>query len=500
MSCFIYAKTCDPPIDFWRYYTNTTNSNDVIECSIDDISCGIISEKVGNGFFLNIGGKIYVVTCFHAIGHNNVKVTSSYFDKEKNALITINLTLKYVIEEFDIAIFETEKNFGFESVYNACEDYRMSKKKQIGECIIKSYVLNGDLIQKISMNTIYDETENIKFVIKNMPGYEIPFINLKTKETSNNLNNFPGLSGSIVFSGDKPLGIVMLLDTQTKIIHAMPFNIVIEIVKAYIQQGPRELRMLILNSDLVYDEEEGIINYYGHLVTENFGISYQTNNVIPDTTRVPLGRTGKAYAQFAKQNLKDSRSEQSRREDSIFTFEENDIIISINNNVVNEKGYIVCDRLGYEFKLKAYVMLEFIFNDYIEVKIMRDSKIISCKIMGVNPEMYLSCNLRKQKTFLYYEDFIFMELSQQMLEYLRSKNMLLINNEISIINTKTKQKKHVVFVCVNHDTLRKNNIAFENNKLAILDKVGKDEVVNLEMLKNILNKQVKKNSVTYSYV
>lgn len=488
MSCFIYAKTCDPPIDFWRYYTNTTNSNDVTECSIDDISCKIVSEKVGNGFFLNISGKIYVVACFHTIGHNNMKVTSSYFDKDKNNLVTLDLTLKYIIEEFDIAIFETEKKINLNSVYTECEDYQISKKKQIGECIIKPYVLNGDLIQQTSISTIYDKIENINFVIKNVNGYEIPFINLKTKET---LNNLPGLSGSIVFNNDKPLGIVMLLDTQTKIIHAMPFNIVIEIVKAFVQQGSRELHMLILNTDLVYDEEEGIINYYGHQVTENFGITYQTNNVIPDTTRVPLGRTGKAYAQFARQNLKDS----------IFTFEKNDIILSINNNVINEKGYIACDKLGYEFKLKAYAMLQFIFNDYIEVKIMRESKIMSCKIIGANPEMYLSCNLRKQKTFLYYEDFIFMELSEQMLEYLRSKNMLLIkNNEISIINTKMKQKKHVVFVCVNHDTLRKNNIPFENNKLAILDKVGKDEVVNLEMLKNILNKQVKKNSVTYSYV
>jgi hypothetical protein len=111
MSCFIYAKTCDPPIDFWKYYTNTTNNNDVVECSIDDISCRVINEKIGNGFFIDIDEKIYVVACFHNIGHNNVKVTSSYVDKEKNTLVTFNLTPKYIIEEFDIVILETEKNF-----------------------------------------------------------------------------------------------------------------------------------------------------------------------------------------------------------------------------------------------------------------------------------------------------------------------------------------------------------------------------------------------------
>jgi hypothetical protein len=484
MSCFIYVKTYDPPDDYWRHYAlntekNHRNSDEVIECSMNDIENKKIHRKVGNGFFVKIDNKLCVVTCFHIIGSNNMEIYAIFFDKKTNRQIIINLTLIKTIEEFDIAILDINASTDLSENQNMYNDYeldtqinKINKKKKF---IINSYIEKNSEIQYNNIETNFQSIENLKYITEYTKGYEIPFINVTI--SCGTVVNMQGISGSIVINDDIPIGVAVFSNIAKNIIHIIPISIVINIVKSFLKDESKELTLLILNADFVADKNDDVVNFYGHYVIENFGVNYTT-----DTKKK-------------------------------FNFKQDDIILKINNNMFLEDGTIWCEKLGCRVKFKTYAMLNFIFNNYVEICYMRNDKIYSCKIMGVNPQLYFSYNLQKQQTFLYHDGFTFVELSEYVLKYFESKNILIGDAKLNFINSKTKQKKYVVLASIDYNYLiethsqnkdhwiylKNSGFPFIDNKLTILKKIGNDEVTNLQTLKRILNKKSVTKTTTYSY-
>lgn len=446
MTCFVYAETYDPPINFWSYYKEDENINDVVECSINDIEYKTTSKRCGNGFFVNINDKVYVITCSHIIGLNNVRIFS-YNSNNKNGVIT-NLKVHKIINDFDIAILEVEGDDITEFVYP--NNQMQTKKHDNAGYIIKPYVENNGKIGQILIKTTFQRMENLKFITEMVNGYELPFINLHANSTC----DLHGFSGSIVKNNDTVVGMVMLSDVKTNVIHVMPFSIVIEIVKACIINDVYDLSVLIFNSNLVAETNESHeVSFYGHMITKSFGIQYSTD------------------AQKS------------------FTLKDGDIIISVNNNPIKSNGNIFCEELNLELKIKTYTMLQFIFKKFVNIEIIRKSKKYEYTISGVNPQMYFSYNFQRQKTFLCWNGLIFIELSEDIMKYFKSKGISLVEGKLCTVNT--KQKKYIAIVNV-------NDMDPKNERITILEKVGNSEVANLQSLKKILNKKSFDKTTTIS--
>jgi hypothetical protein len=458
MSLLIFSESNDPPTDFWRYCDKLLGNDQVIECSVSDIEYNFTTKRKGNGFFVNILGKVYIVTCSHIISQNNAKTISYYNVGEK--WIFSDLRVLKLVEEFDIGVLEiTQCQENGISAFDGNSKMDLSDFTNV--MIVKSYTEKEGNFEEIEIKAIFCGIENLKSITECIAGYEIPYINLYIDGSQYELQ---GQSGSIVCNAmGKPIGMITSLDLETGIVHAIPFNILMEFVKVIVTNRFNAPSVLIFNSDLVKDQnEDGTINFYGHLITNDFDIKYNV---------------------------------QGRKKP--FKFKKDDIITSINGNKINDNGRILCDMLGFEFGIKSYAMLHLIFHKFVSINFIRDGVIQSITIEGVNPEVYLSYNLHKHTTFLCHDGCIFVELSECIMKYFKSKNISFAEKMLATINTQSKQKKYIIIINLNNES--GSDIATQSRSLKILKKVGHHEIPNLHELKNILNKKISNKTVTYSY-
>jgi maleate cis-trans isomerase len=492
MSCYIYSDTNDLPIDFWNYINFSDNDNEFKLCSLDDINIGTTNQRVGNGFIINIYNKIYIITCFHIIGKNNMKNKMYFYDSHQN-IHHQNIKIVNIIEEFDIAIMEPmnpqdiDQNIIFKNNDLLNKIYECPTTGIIKHMSSNISSLNNALINLISEETLcnINNIKNVDLLSSYLKIYSVPCLNI-TLNCEIEINKIHGLSGSIIIGENKILGMIILNENQN--IYALPIPIIIELVKIAIKTK-KNIEGIIINTQLCSFTMDKTIKhnniiykndklYNGHIVTDNFDISYQRNDKLTSFKF----KSGKEM-------------------------DDKDIILSVNNNLIDQDGNIYNEIIGHSIKLGLSLLLSFYNNNFASVEYLRNNKIDVVNIKGIEIDKHLSIHNKLNDKFIYYEGFVFAELSEDLIGYFYKKNIK-IEGTFNFVNK--KQFKYVVLVYINWNYLvkeynkglsefRKYN--FIDNKIFILEKIGNEVITGISSLNRIFSKKklIKEKQNTFSY-
>jgi hypothetical protein len=149
------------------------------------------------------------------------------------------------------------------------------------------------------------------------------------------------------------------------------------------------------------------------------------------------------------------------------------------------------------------------YNDHVKFNILRNKKKIEYNIKGVNIDSILTYNIYNSNKYIYYEGFIFVELSEDLLEYFQ-KEKLYIPNRLLLINPTIMKKKYIILIHIDYEylhsirkhgymELKNKKYPYENKNVMILDKICNFKVRNLESLNNILQKKQFDNKLSFIF-
>jgi hypothetical protein len=518
MSCFVYSESKDIPTDFWNYINVTNEPGKYSHLSLNDTKFNKITKRKGKGFFAKINDKIFVITCFHIIEQNNVKCAIYFYDKDKNIKYK-NAKIHLLIENFDIAVLELENEDEIDSE-NIC-DLNSSVSKLSNFNLQKKVFINNidadDELKNFENKKIVGNFINLKeqkIVSSLLPSHEIPCINIQLYEKQN--YSYEGLSGSLVLYDDIPCGMIIRKDNditnemknemknemenktenlKTNIV-VLPLCLISYLIKSFSIKKKHISTIffssLLCDFDLdsnIKDENKEIrnllnkSNYNGYIVTNSHDIIYQ--RII-------------------------SKKEQKFKVVEKFKFMENDIIFRINNQFINNDGTIYSEILGSYVNFSTFCMIHGYFNDVFDLLFLRDDTILDYKIKSTNLNNVIQFHITMNPDFIYYEGFVFTELSEKILGYFKEHNISIYGNINTIKNENDKFQKYVILVHMNYNYLKsetkkgyeeleKMNLPYANNKIFILNKIGNETVTDLDSLRAILFKKRSDKQITYNY-
>lgn len=505
MSCFIYSESNNIPVDFWNYINFSDDPETLDLLSLNDARININNRKTGNGFIININEVIYIITCFHIVGKNNVK-NIAYFYDSNNKLHSQNIKIKNIIEEFDIAIMEPENPKAIDPKIIYKKENLLSKISEYSSTSAFINHISSDDLQNFTIKKIRVDIrniENIDFVSQYFPHYGVPTLNIIFHEQFDE-NEIKGMSGSLLLDNEIPLG--MITDGNDSL-NVLPISIIMYLIENTLSKKKANFEGILINIESVnfYPDQQtkykpglGLDKsyikgkkYYGHVIDEHYDISYsKKGKIIP------------------------------------FKFKKDDVIIKVDNNYINSNGHIYSDDFGYPIKICLYLMLSFYKKTFVSIDYVRNSKISKINkinkvetvetvetvdtvtIRGTSIDQHLSFHIKETPYFLYYNGLVFVELSEELLEYFGKKRISLEGN-IDLVNNETKLSKYVILVHVNYacvrntyikgiDELEKNNFPYINQKLFILNKIGNEMVNGIKSLYRIL-KQKNEKQRTFNY-
>lgn len=439
MTCQIFVTTFDVRADFWQCHDLYEKEHDVIEKSLTDITNCDAILKMGHGFYVMMNKKLFIVSCFHIIGKNNMKMYALHLDKKTGARIKLELKIAKQFPEFDLIVYEFDKTIETEYI-NIDHDFDMNHVEKN-----KPVKINDS-----NLNLCFDSVEHMKITSKYVNEIKIPFYSIKI--TDGYVEKMQEIGGSIALMNNIPIGMVTLGNISKNILYVFPLKLLFKIIKL----SNYKLKIAIFDSVLVADKNDttGEIDYYGHMIQTSYDISYMSSK------------------------------------NKNFTFEENDVIMEINENKVLKSGLIYCKDTELNFEIRTFCLFENLFNEYIKIKINRNNTFIEVFIKCVNIDDYLSFNIVQNNKFLCYDNMIFFELSNNIIQHfeLTQNPCLEIIKKRSFYNFLKKTFKRKLVVVVGEK--------FEYP--TIIKKIGNNEILNLEKLKLILTKQISSKQTTFT--
>lgn len=494
MSCFVYSEANDIPIDFWNYINFSDESGISEYLSLDDARINIINKRKGNGFFAEIDGTIFVITCFHIIEKNNVKSIIYYYD-ENNLLQTQNTKIKITIEDFDIAVLELENQRLIpDSIihrdYEIIHNLSMINLKIDNSTYIET-ITSSDLIDFIKQK-IYVDIKCIdekKIISSMLYNHEIPCIDvIITRKPL--LGGLEGLSGSLVHNNTLPIGMVIMTngknkDKEEECITILPISLIVSLVKNFLSKK-KQMSSIIFSSQLCEIELDDSVKYENEKIKNSFCNEIYYGNIVSDNHDINYSKA---------QNKK-------------FKFLQGDIILKINDQYITDDGKVYSSILGVNVKFSTFCLIHGYNNDTFDILYLRNNTIFCCSIRGININDTLPYHINKNPYFLHYEGLVFVELSDKILEFFKEKKITLYG-EINTLKC-DKVQKYVILVHTNYeylkkeykkgyDELEKKNFPYTHNKIFILNKVGNETVTSLVSLRTILMKKRHEKQKTYSY-
>lgn len=192
-----------------------------------------------------------------------------------------------------------------------------------------------------------------------------------------------------------------------------------------------------------------------------------------------------------------------------FKFHTDDVILRINNQYVSDNGKIYSDIFKMNINFSTYCLLYGYVNDVFHIVYLRNNKISDCYIKNIDIDNILPYHINSSSHFLCYEGFIFTELSDRLFEYFK-EHKITIYGEINTFRN-DKMHKYVALVHVDYNYLKleyreggcedleQRNFPYPNNKIFILNKIGNENVTDLNSLKTILFKKKFEKQTTYNY-
>lgn len=480
MSCIIYASSSDL-LNSWEYIHDDVDIKytKIKEYNLEDIirlTNNKIIKKRGVGTFIEIDKKILYVTCLHIIGTNNMKSTAYYIENEK--MTGIPLKLYFTIPEIDIAVFEPQKEY----------------IKQIKPYLEKN-IVKIDKIEKYKSEiniTTYDIKEKPQFTIgkKNILISSLEIVDEYCRSTM--LPKFPtikydidhyelydeqnveGMSGTPLVYKEMLFGITLSYENKMQ---AIPMILICELIKHYNQQC---MLGYFFNTKVINMETENDV-ITGHYISECKNVTYITNK--------------------------------SKKK---FKFEVSDIIISVNNVKINNKGRIYDDKIGYDFALDTYLTLITNMYKYVDIEIYREIKgkyvIFKHQISGNSYDQIYNINIFNDYKYLYWNGCIFTELSEELLYDLNMSGINIMKSKILKCKKITDdKKKHVILIDVVFEILhnklidktKTTGLPFINTPdgydIYVVEKIGNKKINNLNDLKICLSESMRQKQITIQY-
>jgi hypothetical protein len=524
MACFVYSESNDIPIDFWNYINISDEPGKYQYLSLNDAKFNKITKRKGQGFFTKIQNKIFVVTCFHIVEQNNMKCIIYFYDKNKNIKFK-NAKVHISIENFDIAVLELENEdeiecenvFSLDSSIHKLHNFELQKKVVINNIEADDKLLNFEN-KKIAGKYINIKEQKIVSLL--LPSHEIPCINIQLCEARN--YSYKGLSGSLVLYDNIPCGMIIRKDsdnTNKNNTRARSENEnenesenESENVETNIVVMPLCLISYLINNFSIKKKKISTI-FFSSLLGD-FDIDDSIKNI--NTNIKTLNKINKTkYNCYVITDLhgityQGIEHQGTKLEHKNKTLQINDIVFKINDQFINDDGKIYSDVLGSYVNFSTYCMIYSYFDDTFELLILRGDTILSYKIKSTNINDVIPYHIPLNPNFLYYEGFIFMELSEKLLGYFKDHNISIYGNINTIKCENDKIQKYVILVHINYNYLKseskkgyedleKINFPYANNKIFILNKIGNENVTDLNSLKTILFKRVSDKQITYNY-
>lgn len=477
MSCFLSSCSQNLPVDFWNHisidYTHDTNL-----CISKNFN--YIENNVGHGLMININEMIFIITCHHIIGDNNIN-NIIYFLDANSTLAHQNATLVMQLKELDIAILKPEnpENIDISLTFSINDLYPMIDPtiKQGYINYIENEVKQNFMKTNIAINSI----ENVPFVSSIITDLIFPCYKIKVPDKI--INDLSGLSGSPVMTNNIPLGIIMSCDND-QTITVLPYCLIANIIKSSLLIGRFTLNSIIMDTQMcsiIFENESDIIDTQYKVKDQILG------NYIKNSYEITYKK---------QHSLK------------LFKFKNYDVILKINKNPFLNNGYIYDPEIKYNIYYKTYFMLSSYKTNFVHLEILRNNKIENIYIKGANIPQNLTLNLGKTQSWINYHGLIFTELTDTLLQYFKINNVKMNDNYQKINNDKINKYIALVHIDMkfikNHynkgvSELKKMSFPYPNKSLLIINKIGNEIISDILSLCKILRRKSNEKKKTFNF-
>ena len=391
-----------------------------------------------------------------------------------------------------------KKNIKFENnFYNQITIYKIIKELDLVLIDVSSIIKNHGILTKEKISNYTNEHINIYIndELIEFNNFEIVFEHINTtyipKIPLIKINNISKISlkmltiGSLVLQNNKPFGIVSYM--QNNDIFCIPFFVIFYFFESFSTSKNIKIpNYIIPTSQIQIANEDNIIN--GHMVINSTNIEYITKTF-------PI------------------------------KFNENDIIIELNNNKFNNDGKIYFDKFNMFVTIDFYLLLMSLYNidilvkyyKYDIVKCEHDDEIKYCSL--VNPIIqsdYNTLNIYDNKENVKIFCASFNELSEEYLinmikngiEFtkehfenpinLNGINKIVFLKKVEYDNITKNSTKLAKYLCsINAPYIETNA---EKYKLLILHSVNSIIINNLEDLRNIIKQEKNISVISLKYL
>lgn len=392
----------------------------------------------GIGIFVKSDDNKFVITCFHVINSNNLKISANFKNKEMR-IFEIDLQIYKLIPEFDIAILQISND--------AFIDFMDIDFMDIDKLKLKIDDISfTDRRFKIFDMPLTHLTIKIKSLKSNLVP-NIPLLEFQFDNTSD--VNIHGLSGAPIKFNDNYVGIVLYFEND--MFYALPTIILTYLINEYNSCSYFKFNTSICSI------EDNCEKYYAHCITNTYDIIYkQTNN-------------------------------------KTFSFKNNDLIYKINDNMINNEGTIFNNKIGINLPLDTHLMFQIICCDTPTIYFYRNDKKVSVQIFGNDIKLLYGLNLYNSHQYIYWNGLYFAELNEEMLIQICKIKMI---DNITI----SKMLNQVVVFKVNKEKKLKTIYdMFENCLMLFSTKIGTNNINNINDLHKQIHKSSIKKQTTLKF-
>lgn len=395
----------------------------------------------GMGFVVRYEGKIIIITCGHVI-RNAKKVYGLKIIKDGIDVIKFELISVVDAIEFDIGILVPQDDLLIDKLFPnplTIDDFDMTlpKEKENIKIIAMDIVDDKDsifyktkvsnwFVKNITIEQIYSNNipENILINISSQNFFESFVI------------SYNGLSGSPCYnSDDKIVGIIGLEPADQDIfddveINVLPIMITFRVIKEYIE----------------YD-------YYYGACTLYFKSKFVGNDNF------------KKIHNFNEKYLQVTNNYSIPYEQSISKLENGDVFLFLSDNSIDNNGNVYCPILKYKVPIQTYCMLNFNSSDTIELTVVRNKSKTNLSIQAVPIWKYIyipfSSNYDGNKNFVEIDGMVFVEISEDIIEYFVGNGIDIVGPFIDVHTTNKYRKDNeriiVLIDLANKDVIEKIN-------------------------------------------
>lgn len=193
-------------------------------------------------------------------------------------------------------------------------------------------------------------------------------------------------------------------------------------------------------------------DYVGLRILDNFKINYNNN---------PLTQT-----KTCGKNIK-----------------HDDILYKLDNIIFTDGAELYYENLNCNMPISTYIALNFIMDELIPLEIYKekDNKTEKINVKACPISLYRIIPISYNNKFFRYKDLIFVELSEDRIDYYSSKELIeTINDNFIEYPFNAKQLKLVIIVVTNNSKIEH----------AIIKNIDKKKITSLDDISNILNNNI----------